>query len=67
MPLYDKFVNAIVTSNHNILITFYAALAIVIGYGSLAWWPEKWQDTARKFYLGFWLIIFLLFYFVKFE
>jgi hypothetical protein len=67
MSLYEQFMLDTALSNRNIVITFCAALIIVLSWASLDWLPEKWQSTARNIYLAWWLIIFLLFYFVKFE
>lgn len=65
MSLYNRFVEAIQQSNHNIVVVFIAALGIVLAYTALNWFPDKWQPIARKFYLGWWLLIFVLFYFTK--
>lgn len=65
MSLYDEFTKAILQSNRNIVITFFAALGIVIGYGVLSWLPLAWQSIAKKIYLAWWLIIFVMFYFLS--
>lgn len=65
MSLYNRFVEAIQQSNHNIVVVFIAALSIVLAYTALNWLDNRWQLIARKFYLGWWLLIFVLFYFTK--